>query len=88
VKGMQHVGGRESGHSRSMRPPAPVEQHASFPTQRSVQVGAAQLGSDDAIGRGRVSDPHMRDVPLAEKRTNVVAYCPLLRLGADDVCFE
>jgi hypothetical protein len=30
----------------------------------------------------------MRDVPLAEKRTNVIAYDPLLRFGADDVCFE
>ena len=88
MKGMQHVGGCESCHSCSMRPPAPIEQHAPFPAQRSMEVGAAQLGSDDAIGRGRVTDPHMRDVPLAEKRTNVIAYDPLLRLGADDVCFE
>ncbi len=53
-----------------------------------MEVGAAKLCPHNAVGWGCVTDPNMRNVPLAEKRTDIIAHDPLLRLCADNVCFE
>lgn len=79
---------RERCLSRTVRLPATIEEHPTFASERAVQVGPAEVRSNDMQRDGAISDANVRNVFCSKRGTLGLTHNELQRVRAEDVLFE
>jgi hypothetical protein len=68
--------------------PSTVQQNAPFAAESGAKRGAAEISAHDPVGHRSIANAYMRDMALTQCGAVFAPYDPLMRVIADEVCFE